>query len=112
MEKKDILKTVDHTLLTQEELQLVFSGLKGLDSVSERSHSLRLADRKILVQLQVRQVSWNKGVCAGFQVPEPVQLEQPEILPYLAIPPNIPCGPLEHQPTGILRPSAKLESRW
>ena len=36
---------VDHTLLTQEELQLVFSGLKGLDSVSERSHSLRLAEK-------------------------------------------------------------------
>ena len=36
---------MDHTLLTQEELQLVFSGLKGLDSISEKAHSPLLAEK-------------------------------------------------------------------
>lgn len=36
---------VDHALLTQEELQMLFSGLKGLDSVSERPYSTRLAEK-------------------------------------------------------------------
>lgn len=36
---------VDHALLTQEELQMLFSGLKGLDSVSERPYSTRLVEK-------------------------------------------------------------------
>lgn len=36
---------VDYALLTQEELQMLFSGLKGLDSVSERPYSTRLAEK-------------------------------------------------------------------
>lgn len=40
---------VEHTLLTQEELRLIFSGLKGLDSVSDRPHSSLLAE-KLLAQ--------------------------------------------------------------
>jgi len=36
---------VDHALLTQEELQMLFSGLKGLDSVSKRPHASLLAEK-------------------------------------------------------------------
>lgn len=36
---------VDHALLTQEELQLLLSGLKGLDSVSESPHASLLAEK-------------------------------------------------------------------
>ena len=36
---------LDHSLLTQEELQLVFSGVRGLDSISEKAHSPLLAEK-------------------------------------------------------------------
>lgn len=36
---------VDHSLLTEEELQLVLSGLRGLDSVSEKAHFPLLSEK-------------------------------------------------------------------
>ena len=36
---------LDHSLLTEEELQLLFSGMKGMDSISEKAHSPLLAEK-------------------------------------------------------------------
>lgn len=36
---------IDHALLTGEELQMIFSGLRGMDSVSRRPHAAALAEK-------------------------------------------------------------------